>query len=75
MRLLAKIGMKLDVLDDAELLLESALTLRPDYHAARYDYVLTLLQRHKHVQALEEIERLLKMDPANRAYRITHATA
>jgi tetratricopeptide (TPR) repeat protein len=75
MRLLAKIGMKLEVLDDAELLLESALILAPDYHAARYDYVLTLLQRHKHARALEEIERLLKLDPANRAYRITHATA
>ncbi len=75
MRLLAKIGMKLDVLDDAELLLESALMLAPDYHAARYDYVLTLLQRHKHAQALEEIDKLLKIDPGNRAYRTTHATA
>ncbi len=34
MRLLAKIGMKLDVLDDAELLLEAILALAPDYHAA-----------------------------------------
>jgi len=46
MRLLAKIGMKLDVLDDAEFLLESALMLAPDYHAMRYDYALALLQRH-----------------------------
>jgi tetratricopeptide (TPR) repeat protein len=75
MRLLAKIGMKLEVLDDAELLLESALILAPDYHEMRYDYVLTLLERHKHVQALEQIERLLKIDPGNRAFRITHATA
>jgi len=75
MRLLAKIGMKLEVLDDAELLLEGALILAPDYHAMRYDYVLTLLERHKHVQALEQIERLLKTDPDNRAFRITQATA
>src|SRR5450759_5280862 len=47
MRLLAKIGMKLEILDDAELLLESALLLAPDYQAARYDYVQVLLGRHK----------------------------
>lgn len=75
MRLLAKIGMKLEVFDDAEFLLESLLLLAPDYHAARYDYVLTLLQRHKHVQAREELERLLKIEPHNRAYRISYATA
>ena len=74
MRLLAKIGMKLDVYDDPELLLERALLLEPDYHAMRYDYVLALLGRHKHAQALEQIERLLKIEPDNRAYRITHAT-
>jgi tetratricopeptide (TPR) repeat protein len=74
MRLLAKIGMKLDVYDDPELLLERALLLEPDYHAMRYDYALALLGRHKHAQALEQIERLLKIEPGNRAYRITHAT-
>jgi tetratricopeptide (TPR) repeat protein len=74
MRLLAKIGMKLDVYDDPELLLERALLLEPDYHAMRYDYVLALLGRHKHAQALEQIERLLKIESGNRAYRITHAT-
>jgi tetratricopeptide (TPR) repeat protein len=74
MRLLAKIGMKLDVYDDPELLLERALLLEPDYHAMRYDYVLALLGRHKHAQALEQIERLLQIEPRNRAYRITHAT-
>jgi len=75
MRLLAKIGMKLDVLDDAELLLESALVLAPHYHAARFDYALALLQRHKHLRALEELERLIEIDPHNRAYRISYATA
>ena len=75
MRLLARIGMKLDVLDDAELLLEGVLMLAPDYRAARYDYALTLLQRHKHVQALQELDKLLKIDPDSRAYRTTRATA
>ncbi len=75
MRLLARIGMKLEVYDDAELLLEGVLMLAPDYHAARYDYALTLMQRHKHVQALEELGRLVKIDAQNRAFRISRATA
>ncbi len=51
MRLLAQIGMKLDVADDAEFLLENVLALAPDYHAARYEYAVALLKRHKHVRA------------------------
>ena len=74
MRLLAQIGVKMDVYDDAEFLLQSALGLAPDYDALRYDYVLVLLRRHKHVLAREEIEKLLKKDPHNREYRTTHAT-
>jgi tetratricopeptide (TPR) repeat protein len=75
MRLLAKIGVKLDVLDDAELLLEALLALAPDYQAARYDYAYVLLGRHKHVKAIEEIGKLLKVDPKNRSYRTAYATA
>jgi len=75
MRLLAKIGIKLDVLDDAELLLEAVLKLAPDYQAARYDYVYVLLGRHKHSKALEEITKLLKAEHGNRSYRTAHATA
>src|SRR5882724_5047406 len=67
--------MKLDVVDDAELLLENVLVLAPDYHDARYEYALALLKRHKHVRAREEMEKLLETDPNNRVYRTTHATA
>jgi tetratricopeptide (TPR) repeat protein len=74
MRLLARIGMQMDVVDDAELLLENLLVLAPNYDAARYEYALALLQRHKHVRAREEIEKLLRTDPDNRVYRTTHAT-
>jgi tetratricopeptide (TPR) repeat protein len=74
MRLLAQIGIKQDVLDDAELLLENVLRLAPEYHAARYDYATVLLKRHKHVQAREQMERLLRIDPANRMYQTTYAT-
>jgi tetratricopeptide (TPR) repeat protein len=75
MRLLARIGLQQDVLDDAETLLEAVLTLAPDYRAARYDYATALLRRHKHVQAIAELEKLLQIDPDNRAYRTTYATA
>jgi tetratricopeptide (TPR) repeat protein len=75
MRLLAQIGIKLDVLEDAEFLLESVLVFAPDYHGARYDYATVLSQMHKHSQALEESQQLLTIDPDNRAYRATYAHA
>jgi tetratricopeptide (TPR) repeat protein len=75
MRLLARIGMAHDVLDDADTLLEAVLVLAPDYRAARYDYALALLRRHKHVQAIAELEKLLQLEPANRSFRTTYATA
>jgi tetratricopeptide (TPR) repeat protein len=74
MRLLAKIGMDLDIIDDAEVLLENALVLAPDHDVARYEYAVALLKRHKHLRAREELEKLLRKDPANRMYRTTFAT-
>jgi predicted Zn-dependent protease len=74
MRLLAEIGVRRDILDDAESLLEGVLRLAPDYHAARYEYAIVLLKRHKHAHALEQMEQLLKNDPDNRVYRTTHAS-
>jgi tetratricopeptide (TPR) repeat protein len=75
MRLLARIGMKLDVIDDAEFLLESVLAFSPSYHLARYDYVRVLLQRHRHLKALEEAKVLLRAEPDNRDYRAVYAAA
>jgi predicted Zn-dependent protease len=73
MRLLAQIGMKLDILDDAEFLLESVLVFEPGYHLARHDYANVLLRRHRHAKALDEVQKLLKIDSANRSYRVLHA--
>jgi tetratricopeptide (TPR) repeat protein len=75
MRLLARIGIRLEIFDDAEFLLDSVLVFAPDYHPARYDYVRVLLQRHRHRKALEEAEILLKADPTNRDWRAIHAAA
>ena len=73
MRLLARIGLKRDVLDDAELLLEAVLELAPDYRAARHDYALVLLERHKYLRAREELDKLLQLEPENREYRTLYA--
>jgi len=74
MRLLARIGMARDVLDDAEVLLEAVLALSPDYRAARCDYAQTLVLRHKYAQARDQIDQLLALDSANPDYRSLAAT-
>jgi len=73
MRLLARIGIERDVLDDAQLLLEGVLELAPDYQAARADYVRVLNERHLYKEAREQAARLLATDPANRDFRTVHA--
>ena len=73
MRLLARIGIERDVLDDAQLLLEAVLDLAPEYQAARYDYAQVLSKRHLHQPAQEEVLQLLSADPTNRNYRMLHA--
>jgi tetratricopeptide (TPR) repeat protein len=75
MRLLAQIGVKLDILDDAEFLLESVLVFEPNYHAARFEYAGVLAQRHKYAKAREEIQKLLAIEPHNRGYRTAYANA
>jgi tetratricopeptide (TPR) repeat protein len=73
MRLLARIGIERDVLDDAQLLLEAVLDLAPDYQAARLDYARVLSKRHMHQRAQQQVEKLLAADSANRNYRTLHA--
>ena len=75
MRLLARIGLQMDVLDDAETLLEDVLQRAPDYAAARHDYAQTLIRRQKHAAARVELDQLLKADPTNFDYRVLAATA
>ena len=74
MRLLARIGLARDVLDDAEVLLEAVLELAPQYQAARYDYAQTLVKRQKYVLARAQIEQLLALEPSNFDYRTLAAT-
>ena len=66
LRLLARVRRARDAPDEAEALLKSVLERAPDYHAARFDYAVVLLQQQKHLQARQEAERLLGNDPDNR---------
>ncbi|KUR71264.1 sulfotransferase [Novosphingobium fuchskuhlense] len=74
MRLLAQIGHRRNVLDDAEALYEGMLALVPDHEEARHEYVQVLIARHKFPQAREALEPLLRRDPGNHAHRIQAAT-
>jgi len=65
MRLLAQIGIRLGVLDDAEFLLESAVAFAPDDIQLRLDYVDALRRRQKFERSREEAEALYARDPAN----------
>lgn len=65
MRLLAKIGIELGILDDAEFLLESATTFEPDNIQLRLDYAEVLRRRQKFGQAIEQAEKLHAQDPEN----------
>ncbi len=73
MRLLARLGIERDALDDAQLLLEGVLDVAPDYRAARFEYAQVLSKRQLHQQAQVEVEQLLAAEPANRNYRTLHA--
>jgi tetratricopeptide (TPR) repeat protein len=75
MRVLAKIGLANDALDDAETLLAAVLVLQPGYHAARHDYAHTLIQRYKYAAALEQARILLGVEPGNSDYKSLAATA
>jgi tetratricopeptide (TPR) repeat protein len=69
MRILAQISIKVGVLDDAEILLENILRMRPDYDDARFEYAYVLAERRRFEPALLEITRLLQQSAGNPAYR------
>ena len=70
MRLLAELGNKFQILDDAEFLLASCLQLEPNYKRARLDYVHVLHKRQKYNKALEQAKILLDSDINNSNLRI-----
>jgi len=75
MRLLAKLGVKFNVLDDAEFLLEKCIEMHPDFLPAQVDYVEVLHRRQKFHKALDQAEKLTQRDPENPAFKIGLANA
>lgn len=63
MRLLADIGTRLGVLEDADFLLETAIALDPENLQLRIDYIQVLRKRQKFATALAQAEALLARDP------------
>jgi len=75
MRLLADIGSRLQIFDDAEFLLEKCVEFYPDFHHARSDYVKVLHKRQKFEKALEQAEKLLAIDASNIAFEVSLASS
>jgi tetratricopeptide (TPR) repeat protein len=69
MRLLAEIGVRLSVLDDAEFLLRSARDLEPDNIQVRLDFIGVLRKRQKYEEALSEAQELFERDPDNPVFQ------
>ena len=70
MRLLAEIGSKLQILDDAEFLLESCVEFHPEFVRARMDYVQILHRRQKFRAAHAQARALLEKEPGNASFEI-----
>ncbi len=75
MRLLAELGVRLKVLDDAEFLLESCVELAPDNVRARADYLKVLNRKAKFEQAFDQAKKLVEADPENPAFQLSMASA
>ncbi|MEH6597333.1 MAG: sulfotransferase [Colwellia polaris] len=75
MRLLAELGTKFQILDDAEFLLASCLEFEPNFKRARLDYVHVLHKRQKFHKALEQAKILLDSDPENSTFKIGFGNA
>jgi tetratricopeptide (TPR) repeat protein len=73
MRLLADIGSRLGVHEDADFLLETAIELAPDNLQLRVDYIQVLRKRQKFTAALAQATELLKRDPDNPMFQSLYA--
>lgn len=69
MRLLAEIGSRLGVLEDAEFLLDSALAFDPENLQVRIDFIQVLRKRQKFERARDEARALLARDPENPVFQ------
>ncbi|MEL6724633.1 MAG: sulfotransferase [Pseudomonadota bacterium] len=69
MRLLADIGSRLGIHEDADFLLESAIELDPENIQLRIDHIQVLRKRQKYAAALSQAKTLLERDPSNPVFQ------
>lgn len=69
MRLLADIGSRLGVHEDADFLLNTAIKLEPDNIQLQIDYIQVLRKRQKFAAALEAAEALVRRDPDSAVFQ------
>ncbi len=74
MRLLAEVGVRMGIYDDAEFLLESCVEFAPDHVQARIDYVNILIRKTRFEKAHEQAKLLLEQEPGNPGFQSTLAT-
>jgi len=67
-RLLADIGVRVGAFEGAEHLFRRCLELAPDFTLARLNFAQFLSQRERLLEALSEVELLLKADPRHYAF-------
>ncbi len=75
MRMLAEIGMKLKILDDAETLLDNAAAFAPGHFGIRLDLVRVLMQRQKFAAAVEAAHACVAIRPGSISARSLLADA
>ena len=68
-RMLAEVAARLARDDDAIRLLSRCLELAPSFHAARQNYAMVLNRAENSAEALQQVEILLALEPANPGYR------
>lgn len=74
MRLLAEIGVRMGIYDDAEFLLESCVEFAPDNVQARIDYVNILIRKTRFEQAHQQAQVLLARQPDHPGFKSTLAS-
>ncbi|MGE0181078.1 MAG: sulfotransferase [Parvularculaceae bacterium] len=74
-RMLAELAARIGRYVDSENLLDRCVELAPDFHAARHNLAIVALRQGKATKAVEEVERLLKVNAKNPGYRVLHCAA
>ena len=74
LRLLGRIAQHDSQLEQAATLFEQVLAVAPHYRAARADFVRTLIELQRYIEARQQLDRLLELEPGHRDYLFLSAS-